>query len=270
MVTSDALGKLQNAMSGVPFMSPEDNESQSSTDETESDMSGSPTHEDVETTKYAMSELSHIVESLFDLSTVLDEKIQELEDRDRIMETDIHHSTDIRALIVNIGSKFPQAPESLVELVSSNIHINRRRLNRALREPSSEESFLAESTSQPNIKSTPASRFTVFNINRSQTSTVADSHSIRSIGSSMNSTNDLSFCDTPLSTVFTGTSYTTTSFLEIPSIAESLFSSSIASSDGEASANHGIPPKPVADSGGRIKCLICGNRITVSRRGGWR
>ena len=81
-----------------------------------------------------LMELSRIVDALFGLAPALDERIDQILEREKILEMRSHLPVDLRAIVVTVASKFPQAPDGFVLVAARRILGNRNRLQKMLTE----------------------------------------------------------------------------------------------------------------------------------------
>ena len=206
-------------------------------------------------------ELSEIVDALFDLAPALDERIDQILEREKILEMRYDIPVDLRAIVVTVGSKFPQAPDEFVLVVARRILVNRNRLQGKPTEGVWEKQVAANpGIRQPNIR-------TPFSGAPSLGSFGQDSGPRSSLGSyEMSSGWD------------SGPRSQQTAQASVPSVPQpsvtrvdvSVTASSFASSMYSGNKNAKLVKMPARGSDGRIKCEICQQTLLIANDWSWK
>lgn len=202
-------------------------------------------------------ELLQIVDALFDLAPALDERIDQILERQNILEMGLGLPVDLRAIVVTVASKFPQAPDRLVLVVAEKILENRNRLQGKVYE--------RPVAANPKILSPNARR--LFRKTHSQGSLGRDS----GLGSSLGSNEMPSrWGPDPRSQQTAQTFVPLVSHFLIPPVDVSVAVSSLASSMCSDSGNTQLVQRPACGSDGFIECRICQQRLPIANDQDWK
>ena len=203
-------------------------------------------------------ELSRVVDALFDLAPALDERIDQILERKKILETRYKLPVDLRAIVVTVASKFPQAPDGFVLIVARRVLINRNRLQKKPTEGVQEKPVAAnpERSWQPSVW-----------IRSSGVPSLHTPGQGSGFGSSLGSLEMSSGWGSGPRSQQT----TQTSVLSAPARVDvSETASSFATSMCSDSKNAQLVQMPARGGDGRIKCEICQQRLSIANDQSWK
>ena len=206
-------------------------------------------------------ELSQIVDALFDLAPALDERIDQILEREKILEMRYDLPVDLRAIVVTVGSKFPQAPEEFVLVVARRILINRNRLQRKPTEGVRGMPVAANPERwRPNVRTrlSGAPSLGSFGQDSGPRSSLGSYEVSSGWGSGLRSQ------QTAL------TSAPSMPQLSVPRVDVSVTASSLASSMYSDCKNAQFVQMPARGSDGLIKCEICQQRLSIANDRSWK
>ena len=206
-------------------------------------------------------ELSRIVDALFDLAPALDERIDQILEREKILEMRSHLPVDLRAIVVTVASKYPQAPDGFVLVVARRILWNRNRLQKKLTEGVREKPVAAyPEVWRPSVPTLFSDAPSPGSIDQNPMLwTPVHPYEIptgRDPGPRSQQTMQTSI--RPVLRPF------------VPRVDASMIASSSASSVYSDSKNAQLVQMPGRGSDGRIKCEICQQRLSIADDQSWK